>query len=133
MRKERGFSLLETIAAMLLLAIAFGAVMRVSGTAIHATSRVQAADHATMWAEGKLESLGRDQALLVSDSTGRFDETFGWHLRVTEEPGTHPELRLFRLDLDVEWKEGVIPAHLRFTTMRTVVSIPPVAAGGHAG
>lgn len=133
MRKQRGFSLLETIAAMLLLAIAFSAVMRVSGSAMHATSRVQATDRATMWAEGKLESLGRSQALVSGESAGKFDDMFDWRLVVTEEPGTHPELRLYRLDLDVEWKEGVTPSRLRFTTMRTEVYIAPAKDAGHPG
>ena len=133
MRHERGFSLLETIAAMLLLAVAFTAVMRVSGSSTRATSQVRAVDRASMWADSKLESIGRSDPLVAGDSSGRFDEAFDWHMTVKPEPGERPELRLYRVDLDVGWSEGSSHPRLHFSTMRVQVQMATPSSVGISG
>ncbi len=62
-RRVRGFSLLEVIAAILLLAIAFTALMKVAGGSISLTRN--AADHseAALWARSLLDTVDIDYAL----------------------------------------------------------------------
>ena len=118
MAREKGFSLLETIAAILLLAVAFGAVMQVAGAAMHLTSTAQARSRAAMWADSKLEALGIVEPLSPGVTEGRFDKAFRWKLVVTPAALDTTDLHLYRIDLDVLWGDSAQPARMRFTTLR---------------
>ncbi|TCV91050.1 general secretion pathway protein I [Luteibacter rhizovicinus] len=121
MTPSRGFSLLEVIAALLLLAIAFGAVMQVAGASMHLTSRSTTLSRSTMWADTKMESVGYVAPLVAGTSEGRFDDTYRWSMTiapVVDGTQARSELHLYRLELDVLWREGVTDRKAHFTTLR---------------
>ncbi|HEY2624912.1 prepilin-type N-terminal cleavage/methylation domain-containing protein [Dyella sp. Tek66A03] len=128
-RQVRGFSLLEVIAAILLLAIAFTALMKVAGASISLTRN--AADHsdAALWARSLLDTVDIDTPLRPGSSDGRFDERYRWHLVVTPwSPGQvdpSAQLRLVKLDLDVFWGSRPRERSAHFSTLR-VLSPPTV-------
>lgn len=125
---QRGFSLLEMIAAMLLLAIAFVALMKVAGASISLTSSATQYSDAAMWARGLLDGAFVGEPVRVGSSAGRFDRNFRWQLRVTpwngagNPPATAP-LCLYQLDLDVLWGPPAHPRSAHFSTLR--LSRPP--------
>lgn len=128
---QGGFSLLEVIAAIMLLAIAFTALMKVAGGAISLTRN--AADHseAAMWARSRLDSAFVGQVLRPGNSSGQFNAKYHWQLAVTpwNEAGNVPPnapLQLYQLDLDVSWGP---PGHVRSAHFRTLRVAGPVAAG----
>ena len=57
--KQAGFSLLETIAAIVLLALAFGAVMHVAGAATQLTGHARELNRVAMLADTTLDAAGR--------------------------------------------------------------------------
>ena len=120
---QRGFSLLEMIAAMLLLAIAFVALMKVAGASISLTSNAAQYSDAAMWARGMLDGAFVGEPVRVGSSAGRFDRNFRWQLRVTpwhgagRLPPTAP-LHLYQLDLDVLWGPPAHPRSAHFSTLR---------------
>jgi general secretion pathway protein I len=127
---QRGFSLLEVIAAVLLLAIAFAALMRVAGSSLNLTARAAERSEAAMWARSLLDSQFVLEPIRLGTSAGRFDRRYRWQLAVTPwnpvagstAPGTPTEpttpLRIARLDLDVLWDVGSHHYSAHFSTLR---------------
>ena len=133
MRHQRGFSLLEVIAAMLLLAIAFAALMKVAGGAIALSRNAAAHDEAALWARSLLDSAFVTEPVAPGSRSGRFNDRYRWTLDVTpwQLPGTPPgdrALQLYRLDLAVQWGSTAHPQVAHFDTLR--LGRPQAAAGG---
>src|SRR6185437_11931657 len=92
MKHQHGFSLLEVIAAMLLLAIAFAALMKVAGGAIALSRNAAAHDEAALWARSLLDSAFVTEPVAPGSRSGRFNDRYRWMLDVTpwQVPGTPP-------------------------------------------
>lgn len=118
---QAGFSLLETIAAILLLALAFGAVMRVAGAATEVTGHARELNRIAMWADTSLDSAGRLEPLHAGTREGWYDTRYQWRMLVTaQDPiaGQEPDLRMYRIDLDVTWRDGRTERNAHFATLR---------------
>jgi len=123
-RRARGFSLLEVISAILLLALAFAALLHVAGASLHLADQSGQISRADMWAQAKLDALGVADPLVVGESDGDFGRDYRWHLRVAPWQDDHPPvdspLTLYRVDLDVRWGSKRRPHTLRYTTLRAI-------------
>jgi len=130
--RQRGFSLLEVIAAMLLLAIAFAALMKVAGGAIELSSNAAAHDEAALRARSLLDSAFVAEPLAPGSSSGSFDKRYRWTLDVTpwQAPDATPggTMQLYRLDLTVRWGSTRHPQVAHFDTLR--LGRPPASVGG---
>jgi general secretion pathway protein I len=124
-RQVRGFSLLEVIAAIMLLAIAFGALMEVAGGSIRLSK--DAADHsqAALWARTLLDTRFTLDPVTPGITDGHFDNHYRWHLEITPwtAPGVTPAananaMQMYRLDLDVMWGAEPFVHHAHFSTLR---------------
>lgn len=131
----RGFSLIEVIAALLLLAIAFTALMRVAGGAIELSQRAAERSEAAMYARSLLDSAFVMEPIRAGTRSGRFDKQFAWQLQVTPwGPGGKPApgagLRMYQLDLDVHWRGGGHDHSAHFQTLRVASAAPAPGNGG---
>ncbi|MDQ6647042.1 MAG: prepilin-type N-terminal cleavage/methylation domain-containing protein [Pseudomonadota bacterium] len=120
-QRAAGFSLLEVIAAIMLLAIAFTALMKVAGASISLTQNAAAHSEAAMWARSRLDSAFVGEPIKPGSSSGQFNQNFRWQLDVTPwHPGTAPNapLRMYQLDLDVMWGPATHPRSAHFRTLR---------------
>jgi general secretion pathway protein I len=116
-----GFSLLETIAAILLLALAFGAVMHVAGAATEVTGHVRELNRIAMWADATLESAGRLEPLREGTRQGAYDARHQWRTIVSTQeplPGQAPDLHVYRIDLDISWRDGSAERSAHFAALR---------------
>ena len=123
MRSQAGFSLLEVIAAIMLLAIAFTALMKVAGASAQLTHNAAVHSEAALWARSKLDSAFVEQPLKPGNTTGQFNSKFRWRLDVTPwiQAGTPPPnapLHLYQLDLQVMWGSLAHPQSAHFRTLR---------------
>ena len=134
MRHARGFSLLEVIAAIMLLAIAFGALMEVAGGSIRLSK--DAADHsqAALWARTLMDTRFAIDPVKPGVTEGRFDEHYRWKLAVTPwtAPGVAPAananaMQMYRLDLDVMWGAEPFQHKAHFSTLRIGTANNPTA------
>lgn len=133
-RHQRGFSLLEVIAAMLLLAIAFSVLMKVAGGSIHLTQNAAAHGEAAMWARSMLDSAYVMEPVTAGSRSGRFNKTFSWRLQVTpwQQIAAAPSapLRLYQLDLEVMWGPSAHPRSAHFRTLRLAGPAQPGPSAG---
>ena len=122
-RHQSGFSLLEVIAAIMLLAIAFTALMKVAGASISLSHNAAEHSEAAMWARSMLDSAYVGEPLQAGSRSGRFDRQFRWRLDVSPwnqagaAPPTAP-LHLYQLDLAVQWGSPAHPREAHFRTLR---------------
>lgn len=140
--RSRGFSLLEVVAATLLLAIAFAALLKVAGGSIALTRNADDHSQAALWARSLLDTVDITTPLRQGSSEGRFDDRYRWRLVVSpwtpppmpaqppmpgEAPDTGaPAMRMVKLDLDVYWGARPRERSAHFSTLRL---LGPPAAG----
>ncbi|KAF1009117.1 MAG: hypothetical protein GAK28_00750 [Luteibacter sp.] len=131
MRRIRndGFSLLETLAAMFLLALCFGALMRATGASVALNSRASEYTQASLWASGLLDRTFVAEFPEEGTRNGRFDDTYRWTMKVSTPPEslalrTKVPIHLYRVELTVEWNEGGKTLSSHFETLRTVSERP---------
>lgn len=121
--RQRGFTLLEVIAAILLLGIAFAALLKVAGGAMALSRDAADRDEAALWARSLLDSAFVATPVAPGRRSGRFDARYQWTLTTTpwQAPGSPPgsdPLALYRLDLAVRWGNGARPQVAHFETLR---------------
>ena len=138
--QQSGFSLLEVIAAVMLLAIAFTALIRVAGSSLNLTTNAAQRSEAAMVARSVLDSAFVLEPTRPGSTSGRFDQQFRWQLDVAPwnpagaaKPAATPEpeasLRIYQLNLDVLWGNDRHPRQAHFSTLRLAVGGPTAAAG----
>ena len=126
---QRGFSLLEVIAAIMLLAIAFAALMKVAGGSISLTQNAAGYTQAALWARGMLDGAFVGEPVRAGSSAGQFNSTYRWQLAVTPWTAagnvlpTAP-MHLYQLDLDVLWGPLSHPRSAHFRTLRITGQTP---------
>ena len=91
--KSGGFTLIELVAAFVIFALGFGVLLQILGGALHTTAQSVDYSKAAMWAQTVLDTQGIGEPLQEGVSSGRFDEQFGWELRVANRAG----LDIFRI------------------------------------
>ena len=124
--KQRGFSLLEVIAAIAILAIAFAALMQVAGSSLNLTARANERTQAALRARTLLDGAFVMEPVREGASEGRFDDTYRWRMNVSryQPPDEKPpadgfaSAGMYRLDLDVIWGDRDAERHARFSTLR---------------
>jgi len=126
---QRGFSLIEVIAAILLLAVAFTALMQVAGGSMRLTSQAAQRSEAALWARSLLDSVYTVEPIHAGSSDGRFNANYRWHLDVSQvtpsgAAGQVAPIQLYQLDLDVRWGQSPHERSARFSTLRA--ASPPL-------
>ena len=126
----RGFSLLETLAAMFLLALCFGALMKAAGASMALNARATGYTQASLWASGLLDRLYITDFPSTGTHQGHFDDTYRWLMVVSEPPAdafvqNPTPTRFYQIDLTVTWNEDGKPTSAHFVTERTMSALPP--------
>jgi len=135
----RGFTLLEVLAAIALLAFAFAIGLRAMSGALNNSVRGEALTTATLEAQSLLDQQGLVVPLSAGLQQGRFADGATWQLRTGKfKPPVPPPasgfaaspaqplagngIDLFRLDLDVRYGGG---RTLHFSTLRAQQALQP--------
>ncbi len=114
MRAQRGFSLLEVLVALVIMALALAAILQLFASG---TNRVAMSDEylrAAMHARSRLNAVGALIPVEEGHHEGRFEDGFDWRVDLSpmEPPAgmTRRGLRAYRVHVEVEWTRG---AHAR--------------------
>ncbi|RAP58485.1 prepilin-type N-terminal cleavage/methylation domain-containing protein [Oleiagrimonas sp. MCCC 1A03011] len=121
--RQRGFTLIEVIAAILLLSLAFAALLTTMGNATRLAVNADAHTRAALCAQSAMDSAFVLEPIRAGVTQGRCDKLFHWQLQVRRwqprNPGRTPvQLDMFRLDLTVSWKQGGHVRRAQFSTLR---------------
>jgi general secretion pathway protein I len=141
--RQRGFTLIELVAAFVIFALGFGVLLQILSGCLHTTAQSADYTRASLWAQSLLDTEGVGEALQEGDRSGKFDDTYSWRLRIAKvDPpevvqagasagNTHaqaptvtpvaPNIDLFQLELVVSWGTYYMTHNARFVTLRAVV------------
>lgn len=84
LRRVRGFSLIEMVAAFLVFAIGIGVLMQILATSMHSARQSSQYTMAALWAESKLDTVGVGVPIEAGRSSGRFDDNYSWELDIEQ-------------------------------------------------
>lgn len=127
---QRGFTLIEAIAAFVLLALFIGVLMSALSTSMRQTVRAEQESLAAQWAQSKLDLVGIGEKLETGTTRDKFDDAYRWEMTVEEYEPVRDEpmeipfdpdtlgMYLYRVDLDVFWGPRGRERSARFTTLR---------------
>lgn len=87
MRRANGFTILEVLVALAILAVAMAAVLGAISTNLAAAARAQALVRATLAAQSLLVGAGLDAPLRPGRHSGVLPDGSGWSLEVRLESG----------------------------------------------
>ena len=102
-RGERGFTLLETVVALAILAVALTALFRAFSDGLRGVAAAEAYGVRAAQAQAKLETVGATIPLAPGDYRGRTADGARWHVRVRVWRGMPPRAT------------GVVPLAVRVT------------------
>lgn len=125
--RQRGFTLIEVMAAFAIFALLFGVTLQILSTSMSNTRRAGDLTLAALWAQSVLDVAGVEDMIEPGRRSGRFDDRFSWTLDINEElafdeRGLDPvdlPISLYRLELTVEWGENPVRSAV-FTSLRAV-------------
>jgi len=124
---QRGFTLIEVMAAFAMFALMFGVILQILSTSMTNTRRAGDYTQAALWAQTKLDTVGLDTLLEPGATSGQFDERYSWTMEVEEvmsfdDSGldlVEMPYVLYEVRLAVEW--GDLPVRSAvFRTLRSV-------------
>lgn len=127
-RRQRGFSLLEIIAAFLIFAIGFGVLLEILTSSLQIAQRSEEYTEASLWAQTKMAGVGLGEALEEGSEHGEFSDEYRWDMEINAyQPPNVPEdieenlpIDLYRVALTVSWGPPERAHHARFVTLRAV-------------
>ena len=130
--RQRGFSLLELVAAFVVFALGFGALMQILSGSLRNARLAADYTQAALWAQTKLDTEGFGEHLKEGHRRGEFDDKYRWQLDVQKYqfPDTNPQLQtvgqmdLYRLDLTVSWGSRADERSTHFVTLRAALPDP---------
>lgn len=117
-----GFTLLEVIVAVAILAVALGALLQIFSSGLRGARVAGHHAIATLQAESKLAAIGIETALEEGESAGEFDNGHRWRVTVRPYLGSGQEARLaaYEVVVTVSWGETGGPRSISLGTLRLV-------------
>lgn len=131
-RRQRGYSLIEIVAAFVVLALGMSLAMQSVAGSVRQARIAAERTEAALLAQSLLDAAGVGERLQEGETEGNWDDRYDWTLRV--EPLLLEEFdqgggissvpaELMRLELDVRWgQDGRRSA--RFVTLRALTPDP---------
>ena len=110
--QDKGFTLLEVMVAMAIIAIAMTAVLNSQSQSISLASEAKFSTTATLLAQMKIAEISRGNPLDLTSDSGDFGEDFPgytWEVKVETLNADLPEnvsTHLKQMDVNISWGEG---------------------------
>lgn len=133
-QRQAGFTLLEMIGAIAILAISFAVLLQALGTSVNLTQKAGRRTEAALVAQSVLDSAFVLSAPESGMRQGRSKDGFDWQLQTRLWPGAAAsqtsDLRLYQLQLTVNWGPRGRRRHAHFSTLRVAEVADHRGAGG---
>lgn len=123
--KQNGFTLLETLVALAVLAIALGVIYQIFGTSLRNMQYSRDYSYAQMLAESKLSELSKGVPVKAGTWGGDFNNKYSWVMDVAQAPATSEDggdvVDKYRVDFVVRWSAGNSQRTISLRTYRLAV------------
>jgi len=122
-RKQHGFTLLETLVALSVLAISLGVTYQVFSSALRGSTLADDYAQASMYADSHLAEVGKKVHLLPNISEGSYNQRYRWKLEIQPLDGTNASavvetVKRYQVILNVYWRAARGERTIRATTFR---------------
>jgi general secretion pathway protein I len=119
---EAGFTVVEVVAALTILAITLSVLLNVMSNSVRQTSRAETAAEAGALAQSLLAKLGKELPLRDGQIRGQADHGFRWQVHI-EPYGDGTDRReglvaAHQVLAEVLWRDGLEERSLALTTLR---------------
>lgn len=124
MTSAKGFTLLEIVIALTLLGLVLVPTLGVFSTGLRMNDAAERVGLASLQAQSKLASVGRELPLVEGETSGTFEGGGRWSLRISKEAEFAPSASfggpkaLFRIDVSVVPQSPRDASPVTLTTMR---------------
>lgn len=128
--RQRGFTLLEVVAAFAILALGLALTMQIAAGGMRQARQAAEYTEASLLAQSLLDTVGVGERLEVGSDSGEWEGGYRWQLEVAPyevpaegafaDPQTSP-VRLLELTLTVSWERGDSTRESRFRTLRATL------------
>ena len=134
MKRIRGFTLIEVLVAMTIMAMAFSVLFAISSRALDGMRRARDMERRVEFARTRLAELRLIDAIIVGDrASGSLDDGTRWQVEVVpfiepvvEGPQRNPNA-VVRIRLSLEWQGRNQPQKWEIDSYRLVYSSAPPA------
>ena len=121
-RQQSGFSLLETLVAITVLAISLTVILQLFSGSLNSVKLSEDYTKALVGCQGKMETLLLSNALEEGHTEGDFDDQFSWEANIerisyTEDLEKENTEGLFDISVRVRWKAGVQEKSVELNTI----------------
>jgi len=123
-RHSDGYTLIEVLVAMMILAISLTVIFRIFAGGLSKIGTASDYARAVMVAESVLAAAGNTEALQMGESSGSLFDKYHWVRTVTpyQEPGEQSfdslPLNVYRVSVAVEWPAGRGNRHVDLSTLK---------------
>jgi general secretion pathway protein I len=119
---EAGFTVVEIVVALTILALALGVLLNVMSNGIRQTGRAETVSEAGSLAQSLLAEVGNELPLRDGQITGRTDNGFRWRIEINPY-GDGSDRREWpvaahQVSAEVSWSDGPQERSLVLTTLR---------------
>lgn len=126
--KQRGFTLLEVLAAFVVFTVLFTALISVLSASIRNTARSRELTEVAFWAQQYFDTLTLERALTEGNDSGEFSDKYSYESLVSiYQPESYEEqtldqlpIDMFVVELTVYWGDPAQPRRAQFVTMRSL-------------
>jgi general secretion pathway protein I len=114
----RGFTLVEVLVALTILALTFGFAYRAMSGGLLRLGDDSRAERAVLLARSQLARVGHDIALIDGETGGRATDGFSWQIRIAPYGRAIGGLAGHRVIVIVAWHDDKQMRRVRLETMR---------------
>ena len=116
--RARGFTLVEVLAALAILALTFTFAYRAMSGGLARLSDDGKAEEAVLVARVQLARVGGDLPLADGETAGRAAGGYSWQLRISPYGNSESGLAGHLVVVDVAWHSGRLARQVRLETVR---------------
>jgi general secretion pathway protein I len=116
--RSEGFTLVEVLVALAIVAIAFGVALGVLSGGLSRLDHDHNVQHALLVAQSELARVGQDVAVADGEIRGEGESGFAWRIAISPYGAAAGGLAAHRVVVTVGWHEGWQPREVRLETIR---------------
>jgi general secretion pathway protein I len=120
--RDAGFTLVETLVALAVLALSLGVLFEVASDALHRTSRAEKLSQAGLALQTLLARVGADIPLEPGEPSGQLGNGLRWRMRIEPYGDAADQqawpVSAYKVSVEVRWPEGLQERSVSATTLR---------------